>query len=171
MSLQIAEHLSRPPEVGRRYLVKVVKAGIGFSRRGLWWPVHGPEHTDLEIGGAGFYRHYHLFIPFLTDYQVDGLLYGQYGSVAIGEGSFRNSFVEEKWMARTCARLWPSFPWKETEQMRTAIAAYHKPLHPSCRTCPHRGINLALVPPDAEGRITCPGHGLRWHAATGEPAP
>jgi hypothetical protein len=180
-ALQKAEELSHPPVSGKRYLVKLVYVPrtIGWARDRLWWPVHGPAHTDVEIGGGGAYRHYHLFIPFLTDAQLDGVsahaLWGQeYGMLAVearaNTGHADNAFTAEKWGPKVCRREWTPYPYEATANMRAAIAYSHKPLHPGCKVCPHRGMNLAMVPADASGVVTCPGHGLRWHLATGAPA-
>ncbi len=34
--------------------------------------------------------------------------------------------------------------------------------------CPHRGFPLASLSVDADGCVTCPGHGLRWSLRSGE---
>ena len=39
------------------------------------------------------------------------------------------------------------------------------------RRCPHRGVPLAHIAPDAEGIVECPLHGLRWCARTGTHVP
>jgi hypothetical protein len=31
-----------------------------------------------------------------------------------------------------------------------------------CRICPHKGINLNSIAPDADGNKVCPGHALKW---------
>ena len=36
------------------------------------------------------------------------------------------------------------------------------------RICPHRGADLSTFTPDADGCITCPLHGLKWHVETGK---
>lgn len=185
MTLPVAEDLPHPPEVGRYYQVKVVyvQRTIGYepSLSRMWWPVHGAAHSDAEIEGAGVHRHYHLFVPFLSDHQLDGLRSGdgcgaEYGLVAIHANPstehIANTFSDEKWVRRRCRRSWTAYPYEVTgaARVRARIAYAHKPLPKDCMVCPHRGMNLAMVPPDAQGVVTCPGHGLRWHLATGAPA-
>jgi len=36
------------------------------------------------------------------------------------------------------------------------------------RVCPHKGISLSGMFPDNSGCLTCPGHGLKWNASTGD---
>lgn len=59
-------------------------------------------------------------------------------------------------------KFWP-------RRLGEAYASHRiNPAHP---VCPHRGAPLCGITPDADGIITCPAHGLRWDAATGEARP
>jgi hypothetical protein len=66
----------------------------------------------------------------------------------------------------------PSHGWSgaEISFVRKLEEAFeHETL--KCHTCPHKGMPLDGMPIDAEGRVVCPGHGLRWNLKTGKLSP
>ena len=68
--------------------------------------------------------------------------------------------------------LAPTTWWRHTEWRGTLEEAFEGAhlIGPE-RRCPHRGVPLANIDPDAHGIIECPLHGLRWCARTGEHVP
>lgn len=185
MGVPVAEDLSHPPEVGKRYLVRVVRVAgqTWFARIGTWVSVYGSVHSDPEIGRGASYPHYHLFIPFLPEKTVriaklherDSFYLLNPGASLFaqplypkGDVGRSNWFDAERMAILKCKRAWPEFPTFRLPGAAKDLARYAVPLR-DCWRCPHRGFNLRLVSPDANGVITCPGHGLRWHAASGLP--
>lgn len=70
---------------------------------------------------------------------------------------------------RRCLRQF-ALPLRASVVLEPKLAKFRRRLD-ACRRCPHRGFDLRQVPQDESGVITCPGHGLRFRADTGEPAP
>ena len=59
--------------------------------------------------------------------------------------------------------------WARSRSWHAAlVAAYRDVALGSAGICPHQGADLATFQPDADGRVTCPLHGLRWNIATGK---
>lgn len=167
------DELAEPAVVGRYYLVPSVLAfNVYGSLAPEWWPIWPEAHSDPElIDCAG--DHYHFDQRFLYRRQWDRFS---------GDASYR--YVLWRWRQagnaaiiargpelrrRRCLRQF-AYPSRGSVVIEPKLSKFHRRLA-ACRRCPHRGFDLRQVPPDAAGVITCPGHGLRFHAATGAPAP
>lgn len=186
--MQRLEDLSSPPEVGRFYLVPCVTVGRNPAN---WtpgrWPVQGPLHSDAEVIGFAS-PHFHLDLRFLSKRQICNRLANKL-SVG-GPGHLRTEHVfltvltahavelRTELRPRKCVRLMPRHPfnistyvdkWSKwsTPWIFALEEAYADRKLSDCKTCPHRGFRLASVPDDADGAVTCPGHGLRWNRRTG----
>ena len=163
-------------EVGKFYRVPTV--------RGLWrgmdadWVVLGPLHEDKEVIGFDE-QHYHLHPQFNSDVilnafrgvpdvfsmpltEVKGVKGYGVPDVPLGPVVYRR---------RKCMREMPAYPryappW--LSKLESWMATKGKPRidvkHP---ICPHRGADLSKVPV-VDGCVTCPLHGLKWNASTGE---
>lgn len=192
--LQMAEDLDHPPEVGRFYLVRCVLVRHYGCLSDSWIPILGSLHIDQELSDVAAKPHYHVFVPFLAHSIMRA--FGAYGDSryrqAVGAGAIyaravhteaefvstvnprnplgTNTFRPDSECTRRvkCKREWPAFPELFVAVTAPRLARHNCPLKPSM-ICPHRGMNLKLVKPDERGIITCPGHGLQWWVATGDP--
>jgi hypothetical protein len=163
------------PEIGQRYLVNCVWADpfpLGMQPR--WWPVLGSPHTDPEISVRAANPHWHCDWRFVSELVWHRVM----TRVSNGETPLSYAIWTTRTAGNTTRRIlklkrpMPAFP---------KIAAQHLPvLEHACANsrlnldtmrCPHRGICLRGIPPDSNGVITCPGHGLKWNANTGELVP
>lgn len=160
------EDLVVPPQVGALYDVP------GIIQAGGWRPTLGPPHADPELvhyGGAGAAReHLHYDARFLPSRAIPSVMRNgasyiplliEYFEPVGGQRPVRERRVVP------CMREQPAYPavsvgWLPMLESRYATAR-------ACGRCPHRGFPLAGLPIEADGGITCPGHGLRWHAETG----
>lgn len=70
-----------------------------------------------------------------------------------------------------CHREFSRWPSEHAPWFAALHAAHVRQRLSRCLKCPHRGIDLSSIAPDATGHVTCPGHGLRWHVPTRELAP
>ena len=66
---------------------------------------------------------------------------------------------------------YPAYPHKTPHWVRELEAAYAGATLSPGLICPHKGAPLEGMQPDDDGCITCPFHGLRWNASTGQLAP
>lgn len=156
------------PEVGRYYLVPC-RAVHGTSR---WYPIHGPLHDDRDIGIAA--KHHHVDLRFMSKRQILRWIVWRNTNLppeveamtqVIGDthGGRQTAVFYRKVM---CKRQMPQFPalaWQERIGRRFAGHCLNLE-HP---VCPHKGFSLTGLPQDADGIVTCPGHGLRWNLRTG----
>ena len=63
------------------------------------------------------------------------------------------------------------FPaWTHEARYMDRLEQQYKGLRVENGRCPHQGIDLRGIEPDAQGFVRCPGHGLRWCPKTGEMA-
>jgi hypothetical protein len=181
--------LNHPAAVGERYLVLAVYTRdlcMHHLRRPSWLPLLGDPHTDAELL-PGADPHWHIDMRFVTDAQLAALRHGHhYTTVGPPRPGIEYSMVfyhggrgftspRQPTILRgpelrpmICRRQF-DFPEFGSRSLTPKLARYLRPLG-SCWTCPHRGFNLKQVPPNAEGVIVCPGHGLRFHL-DGTPAP
>lgn len=170
------EELLTPPIVGETYLVRCVELD-GDCGRDLV-PIVGPLHED-----AAFLHfpeeHYHLNRPFLTEQQgrraaedktdpmerilgclmtVEQLMEALHASVVmknrVKRGPLHRPLV--------CLRAQPAYPSTNALHWLAELEAAFAGATVKDHRCPHRGLPLGNVPPDEHGRITCPGHGLRF---------
>lgn len=181
MTLQRIDEMSEPPVVGRFYLVPTCR--YEYYRRTDLWPVIGPRHEDAEIFNFP-HQHYHVDGRFLTARQRTYLnRWGRHGDDWVGTIGAAPLNVREEWSGkvrphppltwerRRCSDARVSYPWGGQPAVKK-LRAHHATDKLHCGDhgwiCPHRGAHLGSVAPDAQGIITCPLHGLRWHADTGE---
>lgn len=148
------------PQIGRYYLVPCVD----------WIPVIGPWHEDAE--DIGFHRwHYHRDVRFFT---VDEMRPCSSLSLALALVVAPDS-PPVVYRRRRMLREMPEFPllsesgrkidWLKRLEKRFSNVKM------KCRLCPHRGMPLDQMKPDAEGNIVCHGHGLKWNVSTGQMIP
>lgn len=124
------------------------------------WPIWLPAHRDPELGVRR--RHYHADWRFLDT----GDALNATGRVIVPPLGARVEYRE--------ARCLRQYAGPEIERRLAEIAANLAPaMPPGARidlarpVCPHRGADLAGVPPDATGTIRCPVHGLRFCGRSG----
>jgi len=196
--LQRIDDMQAPPVIGQLYLVRCVRvAGPVGSRKRLrdgvgtkgcegmlpgWWPVIGPEHEDAALFDFP-HQHWHFDLRFLSTKQLENRMrrpFGgsmhdvaemlsfpltNHGDLSAPEYRKRRCFREQPdWSAWLTATR-PRRPDKMAKLERVTLAGGQT--LKACRVCPHRGLHLGSMPV-VDGIITCPGHGLRWHASTGE---
>jgi hypothetical protein len=159
-------------QVGKWYRVPTVRGEVhGLTRD---WPVLGPEHEDREIINFP-YDHYHLDWRFVEERFLEkvefypGRLYAVvlFGDTHVNPGGLPKPIMK----IRKCKRQFPHFPRRRAHWMAALERKHAGCRLKSGRVCPHRGVPLDSIPADADGHITCPAHGLRWRADTGELAP
>lgn len=160
------------PIVGKFYAVPAVRVTTWNSFRG-WLPVVGPKHEDADFINFPW-SHFHIDWRFAPGRMLVycGGWRGQdhalawpvqcpdsYGKQVILEASLRRM---------KCKREAIRFPVERAEEKwlpalrdKYACAKLIKGV------CPHRGIPVSAMHRDGDV-LTCPGHGLSWHAITGE---
>lgn len=188
MALRDVTRLDAAPVVGRFYLVPAIRMDrynrdpVSRLSRALWWPVTGSRHSDAEF--FNFPRdHYHLDARFINGRHIDqiagrtlrdfamALVYSQpvSGQTYAYGGEF--PLAAPTMVRMRCARALPTYPHgdkKTVHELNAAFAGRKAKRGPHGWVCPHRGYLLGQVPPDQDGRITCPLHGLRLYAETGK---
>lgn len=195
MNLTIPRCEPLPDEltVGELYERPCVR-GQWVSSRPTWIPVIGTVHQDDGPVNANF-EHIHVDYRFLSptmleeakpdeksapifDIHVVHSLpisnvwpEGADGPISLDKPQIGEIAVETWLRKRPCAYQGPYpeypghfVPWvKELHRIyRTATLVDGK--------CPHQGTDLTGIEPDRQGVITCPLHGLRWWAKTGQSA-
>ncbi len=149
-----------------------------------WWPVVGPQHEDAAIFDFP-HEHWHFDLRFLSAAQIANRsnrfwddkpakpatllslpLTNHKGELGQPELRQRRCHREQPgWDAYFAATLRKNRPPNLVKLER--ITAIKGQTLKSCKICPHRGLPLGSMPV-VDGIITCPGHGLRWNASTGE---
>lgn len=190
MTLQRIDRMSEPPEVGKFYLVPA----IAWEWRGLtdlprnvgdlYWPVIGNKHNDIEF--FNFENlHYHVDPRFFTK---------RHWSKLYDRSSFAGSEENGKLLDALATPVNSSSmpdgpPSPQLRRMRCSMSAIpYSPYASRTRAvqalnksfqgqkcsrgklgwiCPHRQVPLGSMTP-VEGIITCPLHGMRVNASTGE---
>lgn len=180
--------------VGRWYPVPCVLVDVPKEigpRATFWLPIYGPLHRDTDIIHFDW-EHYHVDVRFMGVQRLADWDEGRYAwiqhleqramllPVIVGNQPSRGRWkvARESQPAihqRKCYRQWPDFP--------TGGPRFHNPwerelaeTYSRCRinlenpVCPHRRFPLTGVPADADGIVTCPGHGLRWDITSGRAA-
>lgn len=166
-----------PMQLGRYYKVPAVLVDDWRGFTG-WIPVIGPMHEDAQIIGFP-YPHFHIDWRFarLDIYQSshrrdsfslrsdERFVYNwtvqcpnRHGERVILRGP------EPRYMR--FKRELPRFPHEAASWMSKLTETY------ACAklidgVCPHRGIPVSAMIRNGDV-LTCPGHGLKWHAITGE---
>jgi hypothetical protein len=161
-------------EVGKFYDVPTVYGEIrGLVRH---WPVLGPMHSDGEIIGFAP-DHYHLDWRFIGERVIDSVTHhGRMSMFAtvihagVGSALNPNGLPEPILRRLKCKRQFPNYPhWRAPWMAK--LEAHFAGCRLRHRVCPHRGVPLNSLPVSTDGYITCPAHGLRFRADTGELAP
>jgi hypothetical protein len=161
-------------QLGKFYEVPAVLVNVWNGFRG-WIPVIGPKHEDAEIVGFP-YTHFHIDWLFASARTFNNACRSMdqsyvYGSVVQCPDSFGRAVIEEGPTPRRMKykRELPEYPVNKAKW----IPALEKEF--SCAKlvagkCPHRGIPVAAMLREGDV-LTCPGHGLRFNAITGELMP
>ena len=149
-----------------------------------WIPIIGPSHEDREFIRFPM-EHWHVDYRFLPERQrrehnnVFAIpVTHVWPDVPDADGSgiplaelAAGKFPLESYLRTMRRRFgvpYPGYPGPHRAfwlpELQAAYGDEH--LGPDL-VCPHRGLPLEGMLPDAEGCVTCPGHGLRWHLESG----
>lgn len=149
-----------------------------------WWPVIGPQHEDAAIFEFP-HQHWHLDLRFLGKVQVANRMFGREEGTEAERAARLLSRPLTNHGALPAPEYRPRRCMREQPDWNDFLAATHRTRRPdnmakldrvtaikgqtlkTCMVCPHRGLPLGSMPV-INGVITCPGHGLRWRADTGE---
>lgn len=181
-SVPLLSELRKPPVIGRTYMVPVVH--FIYLDREDHWPVLGPMHTDVKHFNFPE-PHYHIDARFVTGEQArvmrrytrgsiwsDGIdpLLATVSGVPLSKLRRWNAADLPKGMpelkALRCARKAHLHPFNNRGAFMDMRAEYSDPALPIHKPdgrllCPHRKVDLSSFPPDADGVVVCPLHGLR----------
>lgn len=159
--------------VGKFYRVPAVRVARWHGWRDIWIAVIGPKHEDAEIVGFPW-QHFHVDWRFVQRRIFDqlswirGPTYVHAYPIQDPDGAGTKVILEGPVLRRMkCKRtLAGPFPreaahWIPKLEEKFACARLVNGL------CPHRGIPVSAMHRDGDV-LTCPGHGLRWSATTGE---
>lgn len=172
--MQRVDRLTEAPIAGQYYLVPVVRA--------VWdghldhWPVIGPRHTDQQFFNFE-HEHYHIDGRFLSKRQRGYAEHGWYSLAAqiqrtplMTAGNFNRDMPKPVLAKRKC---WtPNLPYEHHHETPVKELIRHF-AGSKCASgkagwiCPHQKAPLGSVE-IIDGIITCPLHGLRINAASGE---
>lgn len=173
MSLQSNARMADSMTVGKFYTVPAVRVRTwhGFSG---WLPVIGPKHEDAEFINFPW-QHYHLDWRFAPDSVFKKLSYWRgptfvYGAAIQCPDTRGTRVIDEGPVQKRmkCKREPPAYPFDSAPWVK-ALAAKYACAKLTKGLCPHRGIPVTAMIRDGD-ILTCPGHGLRWNALTGEQA-
>jgi hypothetical protein len=173
--IQRLADLREPPTVGTFYLVPVIEAFPYYGRVDTW-PVIGPKHRDADFFSFKD-EHYHVDARFLTAAQerflTKGDVWGYPTEIedVVGRGPLadRDRSLPKGRPAlrrRKCRRATYGHVYGHTREVQALRDHYREPAAPlrladGRLLCPHRKADLSNFPPDADGLVTCPLHGLR----------
>lgn len=153
-------------QVGRYYKVPTVRGTVYYTMAN--WPVLGPKHEDKEFINFPS-RHFHIDWRFVSKQMFDMVKRRHSAPVAITlcEDDRINvtGLPASAHRLLKCKREMPRFPREPFWLHRLEDAYEHCVL--KTKVCPHRGLPLDNLTPDADGNVTCPGHALRWNFDTG----
>lgn len=176
MTIQKIEDVKNP-QVGRFYLVPCVEFYPSVISKKQMLPVIGPWHEDADIGFEP--HHFHYDVRFCSDkiftplYIIRGHLYRASVPEVFNEDSKIPPTVT--YCRRKMRRQMPDFPKARPNAKRPEWQIELEQKYSThvlkCHTCPHRGMSLDGLPIDAQGRVVCNGHGLRWNLNTGRLSP
>ena len=174
------------PVIGRTYLVPCVMSKLDD----VWRPVIGEPHTDpVYFPAVG--RHFHYDVRFcdawlladmVDDHDAPGDPEDLRRLLAATAIVFQSSYVRDRAVRPLpCLRRMPVFPTvfyrpAGVTDPNDALPVMERDyadarLRPGCPKCPHRGMPLNGLPVDGQGRVVCPGHGLRFNLRTGRLSP
>lgn len=166
--------MSLTMQFGKFYKVPAVRVREWNGFRG-WVPVIGPKHDDAEIVNFPW-PHFHIDWRFVSTrlFEARSVLRGQsflYGMPISCPDTYGRKVIEEgptlkrmKYKHRLPPYPTSCAPWLAALEKKYACSKLTKGL------CPHRLIPVSAMIRDGDV-LTCPGHGLRWHAVTGELIP
>ena len=159
-----------------------------------WLPILGPVHSDPEHIRAEF-QHVHVDYRFLNteirEYLArlvrklpDDFLHKRIYSTPISfvtphgyekpvalDEIHRLEIDPKSWMSirpRKYQGPYPPYPYENVAWLHDLSEAYAERTLINGHICPHRGADLTGIVPDDDGVVTCPLHGLRWCARTGQ---
>jgi Rieske [2Fe-2S] domain len=161
--------------IGKYYSVPAVRVKDWYGFDG-WVPVIGPKHSDAEVIKFPW-PHWHVdwrFAPsrtyeYLSYVRNPGYLYGRpiqcpnnRGETVVVEGltDRRMKFKRELPPYIVAPANWKNDWISELRQMFCGTRITNG-------LCPHRGIPASAMIREGDV-LTCPGHGLRFNATTGE---
>ena len=192
-TLPVFPPLPDEPVVGAFYRRLCVRAHW-LTNRIHWLPVLGPVHSDREHIGADF-QHVHVdyrflnmeireFLDRLLCGAPDDLFHNRIYSTPISYVSPRGCeepvALDENDQREIDPASWTSirprkyqgpyspYPYENVPWLHDLSEAYAERTLINGHICPHRGADLTGIVPDDDGIVTCPLHGLRWYASTGE---
>ena len=179
MAIQRIDDMDTPPVVGRFYLVRhATSSWPNVPWSGVPLPILGGAHTDIEIA-PNVGRHYHYDMRFFdrklfrTAFGCDAnrtLWWATHTNLRREMGSILDAefVVKVEHIRVKCVRLTPEFPAAAKFAAKVEGLFGNLRMDPEKRVCPHRGMDLRTVEVGHDGCLTCPGHGLKWNATTGE---
>lgn len=180
MQIERIEDLKQPPQVGKTYLVPVVRywwAGVLDE-----WPVLPSQHRDPLLNFDVDHWHVDARFTTLAQDKLAAKKVQQMGHPSISKLHGEELFCES---ARSVALTYAGRPMPDTAQWRPRkcrrvyAKAYircprtegllHAKFGPSPAAivrggvlrCPHQGAILDHIPLNEDGTITCPMHGMR----------
>ncbi len=158
-----------PFTIGRFYRVPTVRARLYQRLRD--WPVIGPQHEDAQFINFP-HQHVHVDWRFVcdADFKFATRAYRPPLAVPLCTGHGTPNMFElppPMLKRRVCRREMPQWPLKQLAWLRPLEDAFAGRCLKPGLVCPHRGFPLKGLPPDADGVVTCPGHGLSFNAYTG----
>lgn len=174
MTTPLLSDLREPPIVGRYYMVPVIDYPHHFKDGE--WPTLGPLHHDR--GEVDFpHLHFHVDPRFLTARQVriceaskrwmmDWSLETDVAAFPLCRTDI-NIPRRPRLAKRRCrASSWTYSPLNSPKWLPALEQRYGAIVAPirakgDRLLCPHRKVDLSSLPPDADGIVTCPLHGLR----------
>lgn len=180
----ILSDLRAPPEVGRFYLVPVIR-DVEWCGHRHDWPVLGPLHSDADFFNFPA-AHYHVDARFLTKRQQRvGEKWARWHGPATVEravgaaplADWRQQVIPRgrpSLARRRCVRASYGYAYEDKDQVQRLRQHFGgSPVEPIRRgdgrlLCPHRKVDLSSFPPDPDGLVICPLHGL--HVRCGGPA-
>lgn len=161
---------------------------VYFPTHPRWWAVVGPLHDDAEFLGFR-HEHFHVDPRFIPIRVWDSERFRNpvlgYAATPIShvwpEGADEQVMLDDidpqaplrSWYRlrrRKCLRTQADYPeeWARSRSWYAAlVAAYREVELGPPGVCPHQGADLSTFHLDADGCVTCPLHGLRWHMETG----
>jgi hypothetical protein len=163
-------------QLGKFYDVPAVRVNTWNGFVG-WMPVIGPKHEDGEIVGFPW-SHFHVDWRFAPAHTFRSATSGRrrdpsfaYGCVIQCPNSYGHKVIEEGPTLKRMKykRELPEYPVHKAKWMAELEKEF------ACAKliagkCPHRGVPVDAMIRDGDV-LTCPGHGLRFNAITGQALP
>jgi hypothetical protein len=173
--------LRAPPIKGRAYMVPVVRAI--YHRREDDWPVLGPLHSDKAFFNF-VHPHYHVDARFVSAalarrlvdaapwQAIDGMTFAEALTFVCTGWPLLPGKAKPRLAEMTCRRAGVGSPigrlsyGTAKDKMVKMQAHYNDPAQPLRQPdgrllCPHKKVDLSQFPPDRDGIVVCPLHGLR----------